>query len=173
MALKKCCYCIDLRIGCIIFAVLGFIVNSGFFGTVYPHCFMLPGARGCSDAFYVLVAGSTLGVLGSLCLLLGAIISNKIVISLYLVVEGLRMMLYIAYSGLSFKLFSDFSCSTVFKFPASPLKTNCILILVGGIMGLISVLLWIYVWVCALSLVLNIRKKESNNYNKKKKRTHN
>ena len=104
--LKACCYCIDLRIGLIILAVIGIVVNSGFIGTEPNLCGDISASsRVCNIAFYVLVAGSTVGIVGSLCLLLGAIMSNKVAISIYLVAEGMRMGLYLAFAILIFDFF--------------------------------------------------------------------
>lgn len=169
--LKACCYCIDLRIGLIILAIIGFVINSGFIGMEPNLCWDVQQAGsssvGCINAFYVLVAGSTIGIIGSLCLLLGAIMSNKVAISIYLVAEGMRMGLYLAFAILIFDLFGNASleygnCSTILgKTPSAPRefeeKIWCILLLVGGITGLLSEIISIYTWFCAFSFFQKIR----------------
>ena len=166
--LKACCYCIDLRIGLIILAIIGFVVNSGFIGTEPNLCgdIQLHGcdcaSNGCDTAFYVLVAGSTVGIVGSLCLLLGAIMSNKVAISIYLVAEGMRMGLYLAFAILIFDFFVFADCSTVLGNTYSgphrfELQTRCSLLLAGGITGLLSEFISIYSWFCAFSFFQKIK----------------
>ena len=186
MLFQKCCCCIDLRIGCIIIAVVGLLANLGFYGTKATLCVSGDLAKMrrdssccglsnmdsvCNDTFYILVAGSTIGIIGNLCLLFGAIMSNisivlsKIAVSLYLLAEGLRILIYTSFATLAFDIFRDTKCTKIDESvdPSEEildLETNLSLVLVGGIFGLISVFVGIYFWLCALSLFLKIGRKE-------------
>ena len=96
MTLKKCCFCIDLRVGCIIFSVVGILVNCGFFGKKKDLCGPRPDlilktyTDECSQGFYIIVAGSVLGIMGNVCLLFGAIRSQMIAVALYLLTDFIR-----------------------------------------------------------------------------------
>ena len=152
---KKCCCCLDLRLGSILWAVLTIVVNCGFFGTKPNLCNFVF----CFEAFYVLVAGSTIGIVGSLCLLIGAIMSNKlstILISIYLIFDGIRMILYIAFGGWSFDIYGKCMGDQV-GVVAALLGGNCILVLVGAIFGMVYALVSIYFWLCTFSFLQKIR----------------
>ena len=149
--LKSCCCCVDLRVGCIVFAVLGVFVNCGFFGTKYQNC----GLDHCNDAFKVLASGSTFGLISSLCLIFGVLKSNHEAVFLSLIAELIRMILYFAFAIMSFVVFAE--CNTV----GTPRDIKCDLQLVGGLMGMFAIFAWIYPWLCALSLVQKMTGAES------------
>ena len=110
MILNKCCCCIDLRLGCLIFAVIGIILNAAFFGTIeslclHPKTILFQKNLGCHPTFYVIALGSSIGILGNLCCLFGAIKSNKILVSIYLLAEGMRLGIYFAFAIQNFLIF--------------------------------------------------------------------
>ena len=100
MGLNKCCCCIDLRTGCIILAVLGIIVNCGFFGFADSRCFTTTVNRkevtNCVDDFYVITAGNVIGIKGCVCLLFGSIKYNRVGVLVYLTTEIIRVILHFA-----------------------------------------------------------------------------
>ena len=154
MMLKSCCCCVDLRVGCIVFAVLGIFVNCGFFGTKYQNC--VPNY--CNDAFKVLASGITFGLISSLCLIFGVLKSNHEAVFLSLIAELIRMVLYFAFSIMSFIVFADCNSSPSV---GTTQDTKCDLHLVGGIMAILSICSWIYPWICGLSLFQKMRGVES------------
>ena len=159
--LHSCCCCIDVRVGCMILAIIGIFVNCGFFGTKYQNCNALGD---CNDTFKVLASGSTFGIMGSLCLIFGVLKSNIAAVSFSLIAELIRMLLYFAFAIMSFVNFSDCNSS-------NPILTNvfcntetcCNLHLVGGIFGILSIIAWIYPWLVAFSLFQKMREKEPSN----------
>ena len=160
MSLKKCCCCFDLRKGCAIFAIIGIIVNCGFFGT--GKSLYLETNGSFDSSVYVMVLGSIVGILGNLCFLYGAISSNKTAVSLYLLVEGLRMGLFVAFAILNFIVIHNLECVTILEKNIPYIdglymqpQTQCSLIFANAFFALISVVFWIYVWLCAFSLQKN------------------
>ena len=143
---KLCCCCVDLRKGCIIIAILGIIVNCGYFGTDLPSS---------SKEYKLLISGNVIGLIGNLSLLFGAFKSNKIAISLYLVLELIQMVLYFAFSIMMFVLYNKVNKTT-----GSIGISIGTLILVEGIFGLLTVLVWIYLWLCVFSLFLKLKREE-------------
>ena len=171
---KTYCWCIDLRVGCIISAIIGILVNGAFFGAYNNHCHTdILGNTHCSDTFKVLVSGSTIGIIGSMCLLFGAIyqytLPNKMAVALYLIAEPIRIILYLVFAIMSFILLSnpgditaEVSCSSIFKPGVQHDKQKwCSLLLVAGIIGLQTVSVGIYFWLCAFSFLLKLIKREN------------
>ena len=79
MGLNKCCCCVDLRTGSIVIAVLGLLGSFGNWGS------------GIVVGVITIVAG----VASNVCLLHGAIKYNRITTLIYLVMEGIFIVLYI------------------------------------------------------------------------------
>ena len=145
--LKKCCCCIDLRAGCIIIAILGIIASSGWFAY---------NSKDDNGSYYVVVSGSVLGLIGNICLLFGAIMTNKIAVAVYLALELIHLVLSFVFSILLFVaagLGAGSSTSTVSNAASSTF-------LVAGIMALIILLISIYLWLCVFSFFLKIKREE-------------
>jgi len=140
---KSCCCCVDLRKGCISIAIFGIISNCGFFGAKIDSA---------SDGFKVLISGQVIGLIGSLILLFGAFKSNKIAVSLNLVLELIHMVLYFAFSIMMFVAYNKIN-KTGGSILASPY-------LVAGIVGLLNVLIFIYLWLCVFSLYLKLKREK-------------
>ena len=136
--LKRCCCCIDLRTGCIIIAILGIITSAGWFTYTEKN-----------DAYYVVLSGSIMGLIGNLSLLFGAIMTNKIAVAIYLILEFVQLMLNFAFSILVFVAYSATG--------GSESASN---LLVIGIMALIIMMVWIYLWLSAFSFFLEIKRRE-------------
>ena len=83
MDLKKCCCCIDLRLGCKIIAILGFIADAAMLAAI--------GSAGYNK--YVLIPGNVIGMLGCICLLYGAFTSHKTAVALYLIADAIKIVL--------------------------------------------------------------------------------
>ena len=171
MKLDKCCCCVDLRIGCSILAIIGIFVNAGFFGTIVSLTDPVLGIT--NPSFYVIAIGSSIGIFGNLCLLFGSLTSNKTAISFYLLNEGSRLGLFIAFAILNFIIFNGFTihgqsfgCSDILELPtiSGPgldVQTRCRLYVANGFFALMSVFLGIYAWICGFSLFQKISNGQS------------
>ena len=143
--LKSCCCCVDLRKGCISIAILGIIENCGSFANLNEAG--LP-----YEADKVLISGNVIALIGNLILLFGAFKSNKIAVSLYLVLESIHMVLYFAFSIMMFVGYSKMTGAVQITFGTAYLA--------GGICGLLTVLIWIYLWLCVFSLFLKLKREK-------------
>ena len=138
MCLNKCCCCIDLQTGCIVLAIIGFIINFGLFGLADTHC----GGGGCSYAFYVVALGNVTGIIGCVCLLFGAIKKISIAVEVYLGVEIIRIILYFANVIMILKRYVEYpDMSDTYK--------NTVL--ASGICVLLVMLTSLYFWICVFS----------------------
>ena len=137
MALRKYCSWIDFRVGCIIIACLGILVNCALYGTNIH----LKGTSGIEkielfdENFYLGVTGCTIGLIGNLCLLYGAAKSKKNLVALYLILEPIGM----AFCGV-FCIFSALSiqdCMTDLDEIKGELERmkHCSLFLVNAVIG--------------------------------------
>ena len=167
MILNKCCCCIDLRLGCSIFAIIGILLNAAFFGTIeslclHPKTILFQKKLGCHPTFYVIALGSSIGILGNLCCLFGAMTSNKILVSIYLLAEGMRLGIYISFGLQNLVIFDNVPCTDLLSIPSVDLfdkvliESECRLILSNGFFALLSAFVWIYAWICALVLYQKI-----------------
>ena len=126
MKLSKCCCCIELRLGCMIIAVLGFIASCAFFAAISPW----------DDRDYLVVPGNVLGILGNLCLLFGAYNSHKTAVALYLIAEGTQIACYFGFAIWMF--------------------TYGVVGLAFGVPILLYSCAWIYLWLCVFSFFQRI-----------------
>ena len=154
MAFIKYCSWVDLRVGCIIIAGLGILVSCVLFATNIH----LKGTSGIENikqfdkAFYFGITGCTIGLIGNLCLLYGAIKSKKHSVVLYLALEPISLASYGISSIWSALSISD--CMTEFneiKGESERMK-HCSLFLVNAVIGAnianpcISGLIWFFVF---------------------------
>ena len=151
MGLNKCCCCVSLRAGCIILAVVGIIVNCGFFGLA-GQC----GTNGCGNDFYVITVGNVIGIIGCVCLLFGSINYNRIGVLVYLVVEIITIILYFANAMMTFAAYAQYDNATKLIPKSAIPNTGKNTILASGISVLLVVLLSVYFWICVLSFFRKI-----------------
>ena len=102
-----------------------------------------------NSGYYVVSSGSIMGLIGNLSLLFGAIMTNKIAVAIYLILEFVQLMLNFAFSILVFVAYSATG--------GSESASN---LLVIGIMALIIMMVWIYLWLSAFSFFLEIKRRE-------------
>ena len=140
MGLNKCCCCVSLRAGCIILAVVGIIVNFGFFGFADSRC---PNGQ-CSDDFYVITVGNIIGIIGCACLLFGSIKYNRIGVLVYLVVEIIQIFLYFANAVMIF---------IAYAYALNSLENT---LLAGYICVLVVLLLSVFFCTCVFSFFQKI-----------------
>ena len=157
MVLNKCCCCIKLQTGCIILAVVGIIVNLGFFGLAGSRCITVQVATGekqtvCFKDFYVIAAGNVIGIIGCVCLLFGSIKKNRIAVLVYLAAEIIRTVLYFANAIMMIKFYADLKNSYAGTNNAGfVFDTLANTALAGGICVMLALVVSIYFWICVFS----------------------
>ena len=147
MGLNKCCCCIDLRLGCKIIAILGFIADAGWFA----------GISGARVNQYVLIPANVIGMLGCICLLYGAFKSHKTAVALYLIADATKNVLWLVFAIWSFVLAGRGSTNTL------DVGNGTISISVGysafiaiGVVIVFNACIWMYFWLVVFSFFKKI-----------------
>ena len=127
MALDKFCCCIELRIGCIIWAIVDLISNFCLFSTV-----------NISPDIYVITSGNVIGTISCCCLLYGAVKNNWIAVLVYLVLDMLKIVFYLI-------------CAVYMLDSAGAAGAPADFLISVGVVITISVLIFLYFWSCVFS----------------------
>ena len=136
---KKCCCCVDLRVGAITFAILevAIAITAFYFvkGANYPG---------------MMIASALVGLAAGLCLLFGSIQYNATATAVYLVLQ----MISIVFFGIQIIL--SVVTSGMLNRRKQPIFGNAIFV---GFLVL-AFTLSIYFWVCIFSLYRGLRRGE-------------
>ena len=147
---NKCCCCVDLRTGCIVIAVLGFIGSLSSFqhGIVWG------------------VVGLVASIVAHGCLLYGAIKYHKVTTLVYLVMEMLFIIFYVVLAVLTIVVLSGggvASCLDNWD-GVSDDGTGCaVFVSIAIVVMLVYVALIglsIYWWVCVFSFYQDLKRNE-------------
>ena len=149
MTLVKCCFCVDLRKGCIAIAILGLLGSITITTTTLSLAMLIPAGL---SLFLAIIANGSL--------LHGAITKTKITTLIYLVLEAISIFCLI----LGFCLYAAFQASAIALcygdddlFVLTDGSDPCI---AGGIWLIVTlvpvgimVVLSLYFWVCVYSFL--------------------
>ena len=101
--MNSCCFCLNLRLGCIIIGVLGILMSF-----LRP----VPGHQGYISNFSLLATGSALSLTAAVCLISGAawkagnVKTRTILLIVYIICEASSAIIYFIGAILVFKDFS-------------------------------------------------------------------
>ena len=136
MALGKFCCCIELRLGCIVWAVLGLISNV--------VCGIAMAKDKDHSNVYFIISANVIGSIACFCLLFGAIKNNWIAVLVYLVVDMLKMVLYVISGIISFTYIG-------------PVALWNGIFITNGIVLIAIALVPLYFWICVFSFFKKLR----------------
>lgn len=158
--LDKCCFCVDLRVGCIILGVLEILSSCSFFAVRDGEVMEEHDKYFGEAKKYAVFTANSVAIIACVSLIYGAIKYNWIATWVYLVFETSKIILtgvaVVWYSVDETKITSEGGSN----------GTILISIRAIGISLIIRFLLSIYYWLCAFSLYKKIKKGEDEQLSK-------
>ena len=145
MVFKKCCFCIDIRKGCLVVATSGILITL-------LSLIVLILANIFDWSFYFKVAGCIIHLGGYGCLLYGARNENRSAITVFLSIEAVNLVYDLMKIIISLEILGRWIKSQRYSYDEG------FNLVIGWVVGNVLVfLITIYFWICAFSYFKYLR----------------